>query len=149
MGFFEALSKILKNLKRYNYLNDFYDVLRNGKENVDDSIEHPEEWEEDADVSEQDKKETLNWFKEACNSCRAEMDSELAEMYNIIDSIRAHNPFKGLILTEISIIMLRLYSARFWIQGKFFNKRFLERAGERAYSYMLENTGMTEEDEDE
>ena len=77
------------------------------------------------------------------------MDSVLAEVYGTIDEIKARNRLGGFILIDISIIRMRLYQAKYWIQSKFFNKYFLEKAGERAYQYMLDNTNMEEEEEDE
>ena len=145
MSLFKDLRDITRECKGYNYINDFYHILESSTKDV---VANPasllgDQWDK------KESNEMVNWFKAAKNVAKSEMDSHEATVDAILNSVYKRSKIEHFILRKYVIIYLDIKLVYLWFIHLFYRKKFDEAMAERAYQYMLENTGLEEEDEDE
>ena len=146
MSLIKDIVIITKELKRYNYVNEFYNILASS---TDDASVNPDSLLfGDDNLTKEEINEVVNWFKGSKNIAKAELDARQANVDAVIFGAMHTNIIKFYILRAYALIYLDITLVRLVIISLFFHRRHDDKMAVRAYYYMLDHTDMDEEEED-
>lgn len=145
MGLISDLKTVYKGLKRYKYINSFYNILASS---TNDASVNPDTLANE-DLTKEEINEVVNWFKGSNNIAKAEMDSAINDVTVVIHAAEKIHPIRFYILRCYVDINLAIEIFRLSIISIFARDRFDDKMVSRAYEYMLEVTDMEEEEDDE
>ena len=146
MSLISDLKTVHKGLKRYKYINSFYNILASS---TNDASVNPETLANE-DLSKEEINEVVNWFKGSNNIAKSEMDSAMNQVSVVIQVARQIHPIRFYILRGYADLNLAIEMFRLTIISIFARDKFDDKMAARAYEYMLEVTDIDdEEDEDD
>ncbi len=130
MGFFSDVSSIISSLNKYVYINSFYDMLSDGRDVVANSNN------EKFNITNEELNDLLNFFKEAKNTAKSEMNNALLSGLEIVRLASKKHPTKARILNFVAGRYLQWKAAQYKLYNAFSPNSYETKIRARASKYM-------------
>lgn len=139
MEFLSDVSSMITSLKKYEYINSFYDLISDGQKMVSEPRENA------LDIQNEDLLDLLNFFKEAKNTAKSEMDNALLEGLEIVRVAADRNSIKAHLLNFIAGRYLWMMVTKYKLYNTFLPNLYEKTIRARASKY-IEDIAKAKED---